>query len=91
MWISIYWNPKSPENNSQKTSEKRKTQQLYLASELSNEDSKLCTNEKSNNLTKNTVPSGASAQVLSVQQFLLGRVTLVGRACYAGCMGSNIG
>jgi len=31
---------------------------VYLASELSNENSKLCTSKKSSHLTNNTVPSG---------------------------------
>jgi len=58
---------------------------------LSNENSKLCTSEKSNYLTNNTVPSGGP-RLKCVQYFLLGRATLVavGRVCCAGCMGSNI-
>jgi len=34
---------------------------VYLASELSNENSKLCTNQKARNLTNDTVPSGGRA------------------------------
>jgi len=68
----------------------------HLASELSNENSKLYTNEKSSYLTINTVPTAqlwASAQLWAVQRILLGRATLVvvGRVCCGDCVGSNIG
>jgi len=66
---------------------------VYLASELSNENSKLCTNEKSSYLNNSTVISGwASAQVWAVHHFLVGRATfVVCRVCCDGCVESNTG